>query len=253
MNIFGIENKQKPFEETIEQLKANYANLEQDNKKKDEEIVRLKSFVESLKGELEKKEIPEQRIEECSTTESKIIDSLSVLDTIGADIKELRMLSDEIKKQLVRRDVQDENVKAMHKELEQYRGDFYSKITKPYLMAMLDLHKRFFIAYAHFDKLDDNKEDTERLYESLKGEFKSAVDALENSIYNSFGVELFEPVEFDEFNPKEHQSIEVINTDNQELHRKIAKVLYGGFRELDSGKILRTARVSCYKYSYSQQ
>lgn len=253
MNFFNKESEQKPFEQTIEQLKVDYASLEQDNKKKDEEIAQLKKIAEALKEELGKKEAPMQGIEDDSTTKNKIVDCLSALNIIETDVKELRVVSDEIKKQLVRRDVQDENVKAMHKELEQFRGDFYSKITKPYLMAMLDLHKRFFVTYAHFSHLDNSEVDMESLCTNLLGEFKSAVDALENSIYNNFGVELYEPIENDEFNPKEHQSIEVIETDSQELHRKIAKVLYGGFRELESGKVFRAARVACYKYSQSQE
>ena len=77
---------------------------------------------------------------------------------------------------------------------------------------------------------------------------KSAVDALENRIYNDFGVEYYIPQVGDDFNPKEHQAFEVITTENESNNRKVAKVIYGGFRDLESGKILRPARIACYKY-----
>lgn len=245
----SIEKNQ--FEQTIENIKAECEKLIQENKAKDEEILNLKKTIEALKGQAVPQEnTPEQPIVAEEKPETPVVgtDYAPALEAINASIKELTAKSDELKTMIGYRDIQDENVKAMHKELEKFRGNFYAKITQPYLMAMLDLHKRFFETYAHFDHLDNSEADMNQLYSNLMEQFKSAVDALENRIYNDFGVEYYLPQEGDDFNPKQHQAFEVVTTGIESYDKKIAKVIYGGFRDLDTERILRPARIACYKY-----
>lgn len=245
----SIEKNQ--FEQTIENIKAECEKLIQENKAKDEEILNLKKTIEALKGQAVPQEnTPEQPIVAEEKPETPVVgtDYDPALEAINASIKELTAKSDELKTMIGYRDIQDENVKAMHKELEKFRGNFYAKITQPYLMAMLDLHKRFFETYAHFDHLDNSEADMSQLYSNLMEQFKSAVDALENRIYNDFGVEYYLPQEGDDFNPKQHQAFEVITTGIESYDKKIAKVIYGGFRDIDTERILRPARIACYKY-----
>lgn len=245
----SIEKNQ--FEQTIENIKAECEKLIQENKAKDEEILNLKKTIEALKGQAVPQEnTPEQPIVAEEKPETPVVgtDYAPALEAINASIKELTAKSDELKTMIGYRDIQDENVKAMHKELEKFRGNFYAKITQPYLMAMLDLHKRFFETYAHFDHLDNSEADMSQLYSNLMEQFKSAVDALENRIYNDFGVEYYLPQEGDDFNPKQHQAFEVITTGIETYDKKIAKVIYGGFRDIDTERILRPARIACYKY-----
>ena len=245
----SIEKNQ--FEQTIENIKAECEKLIQENKAKDEEILNLKKTIEALKGQAVPQEnTPEQPIVAEEKPETPVVgtDYAPALEAINASIKELTAKSDELKTMIGYRDIQDENVKAMHKELEKFRGNFYAKITQPYLMAMLDLHKRFFETNAHFDHLDNSEADMSQLYSNLMEQFKSAVDALENRIYNDFGVEYYLPQEGDDFNPKQHQAFEVITTGIESYDKKIAKVIYGGFRDIDTERILRPARIACYKY-----
>ncbi len=244
-------NEKNQFEQTIENIKAECEKLIQENKAKDEEILNLKKTIEALKGQAVPQEnTPEQPIVAEEKPETPVVgtDYAPALEAINASIKELTAKSDELKTMIGYRDIQDENVKAMHKELEKFRGNFYAKITQPYLMAMLDLHKRFFETYAHFDHLDNSEADMSQLYSNLMEQFKSAVDALENRIYNDFGVEYYLPQEGDDFNPKQHQAFEVVTTGIETYDKKIAKVIYGGFRDIDTERILRPARIACYKY-----
>lgn len=255
MSLFGNkDSNQKNFEETIEQLKADYATLMEDNKTKEGKIIEQQKIIEALRSQLEAGQsdtTPIVPTEETPCVKEKIVtpstDYMPTLEAIGNSITELKAQSEEIKRYVEDRDAINENMRAMHKELERFRGDFYAKITQPYLMAMLDLHKRFYDAYAHFDQLDNTETDMSALYQNLMREFNSAISALSNRIYNDFGVEYYEPKEGDEFNPKEQQPIQVIETDDHTLHRKVAKVIYGGFRNIDTGKILRPARVASYK------
>ena len=257
MGLFGNNNESelKSFEQTIERLKSEYATLENDNRSKDAEIERLKKIIESM-GKTEEIVTPSPEVApEETPAPIQGADYTPAFEALPTSINELKeqttaqkALMDEFKVLLSRRDIQDENMRSMHKEMEQYKGNFFAKITQPYMLALLDLHKRFFETYSHFDHLDNNEEsDFTQLYKELLVQFDSAVKAIENRIYNDFGIEYYEPKENDDFNPKAHQAFEIIETDDATLHRKVAKVIYGGFRDLDNDKIIRPARIACYK------
>lgn len=259
MGIFNNkENEKKSFEQTIESLKSDYAQLEQENAVKDKEIEQLKRKIEELSNSnsdttSEQTIITLDPVEKnepstSDTTTMQVPDYAQDFEAIKVAIGEVKELAKELRTQVAQRDAQDENMKEMHKELEKFRSNFYAKITQPYLMAMLDMHKRFFESYAHFDHLDNTEADIAQLYNDLMGQFKSAIDALEGRIYNDFGIEYYLPQVGEEFNPKIHQAFEITTTGIESNDKKIAKVIYGGFRDIDTERILRPARVACYKY-----
>lgn len=260
MGLFGNNNESelRSFEQTIERLKSEYASLEEENRAKETEIERLKKVIEGMGGAEEKPTpIPEVTAEEVPVC-AQDVDYASAFEALNVSINELKEqvlaqkgVMDEYKVLLGYREKQDENVRAMHKELEQYKGDFFVKITQPYLKALLDLHSRFNNTYTHFDQLDNTECDWKELYANLMREFKSAIMALSDRAYNDFGVEYYEPEVGDEFNRKLHQQLvgDSVETNNPELNGRIAKVLCGGFTNTDTEKVVRYARVKVYKYA----
>ena len=261
MGLFGNNDSElRSFEQTIERLKVEYAALEDENRRKDAEIERLKTIVEGMGS------TPEVVVPAPETVPAEVpvsgVDCAPALEAINASLNELKeqtqaqkALMDEFKVLLGHRDRQDENMRAMHKELEQYKGDFFVKITQPYLKALLDLHGRFYGTYTHFDQLDNAECDWAELYGNLMREFKSAIMALSDRAYNDFGVEYYEPQEGEEFNRKLHQQLQgdSVDTTNPEQNGRIAKVLCGGFINVDTEKVVRYARVKVYKYTEATQ
>ena len=248
MELFGnTEEKKLPIEQELEAIKARYDALKTDAETREKELEELRTRIKELETKIndapaseESKQAPQQAVEDCKCKES--------LTQIADAIKGLKAQSDEFKELLARRDTQDANMRAMHKEMEDYKKDFYAKITQPYLVAFLDLHRRFFETYSYFDRLDNSTEcDMKELYTNLLREFKNAITAISDRVYNDFGMEYFEPNENDEFNPKAHQVMEAIETEDEALYRHVAKVIYGGFRNIDTDKIIRPARIACYK------
>ncbi|MBO7317947.1 MAG: hypothetical protein J6U43_04410, partial [Bacteroidales bacterium] len=160
MGLFGInsESELRGFEQTIERLKAEYAQLDEENKSKDAEIERLKRVIESL-GHAEENTTPQPEVvAQEAPVPTQSADCAPALEALKVSLDEIKdqtlvqkALMDEFKVLLGYRDRQDENMRAMHKEMEQYKGDFFVKITQPYLKALLDLHSRFHSAYTHFD------------------------------------------------------------------------------------------------------
>ena len=80
------------------------------------------------------------------------------------------------------------------------------------------------------------------------GQFKNSVQAIADRVYNDFGVDYFEPEVGDAFDPRQHKATSTVPTDDPEKHRIIIKVLAGGFKDVDSDKIINTARVETYAY-----
>lgn len=260
MGLFGNNNESelRSFEQTIERLKSEYASLEEENRAKDIEIERLKKVIEGM-GAQEEKAIPTPEV---PTEEAPVnvpsVDYTPALEALNASLNELKeqaiaqkALMEEHKVLLGYRDRQDDNMRAMHKELEQYKSDFFVKITQPYLKALLDLHSRFNSTYTHFDQLDNSECNWEELYGNLMKEFKSAIMALSDRAYNDFGIEYYEPEIGEEFNRKLHQQLQgdSVETTNPELNTKIAQVVCGGFINIDTEKVVRYARVKVYKYT----
>lgn len=166
-------------------------------------------------------------------------------------LNELKAQNETLKEKLGYCEANDERlrdiVKELHKEIASNKIDV-SKLTKPYLSAMMDLHYRFYGTFAHFDALDNSEQDFAKLYGDLMREFKNAITAISDRIYNDFGYEYYEPQVGDEFNPKEQQAMSVVETEDESLARRIAQVMYGGYRDEESGKIIRQARIACYRY-----
>ena len=258
MGLFGNNNESelRSFEQTIERLKAEYAALDQENKSKDAEIERLKKILETASHTPETTTTaPEVSTQETSPTQGA--DCAPALEALQVSLNEIKeqtlaqkALMDEFKVLLGHRDRQDENMRAMHKEMEQYKGDFFVKITQPYLKALLDLHSRFYGTYTYFDKRDNSESDMTILYRDLLSEFKSAIMALSDRVYNDFGVEYYEPQVGDEFNRKLHQQLmgDTVETNNPEQNGRIAETVCGGFTNIDTEKVVRYARVKVYKY-----
>ncbi len=181
------------------------------------------------------------------------VDYAPQFEALTALVKELKAENAELKTLVGFRDRLEESVRDMHKELETYKGGFYEKITKPYLKALLELHTRFADVANHFENVDLSTCDVRETYDRLLGQFKNSVQAIADRVYNDFGIDYFEPEVGQLYDPRQHKAMRVVNTDDQEKHRVIIKVLAGGFKDVDSDKVISTARVETYSYVAPQE
>lgn len=255
MSIFGNQDgDRKKSEQLLEDLKQEIAC-------RDNEIAKLKERIQQLESSqpvpvnsgTPENGAPDGSTAEQSKFEITFPDYTSEFEALKNAISEIKACTDAMRVSVERRETIDENMRSIHKEMERYKADFFAKITQPYLMAMLDLHRRFHETYTYFDHLDNTETDMAELYRKLLKEFKSAIDALANRAYNDFGAEYYEPSSDDRFDPKVMQSMSIISTSNPELHLSISRVLYGGFCNAETGKVIRPARVECYRYVAGEQ
>lgn len=255
MNIFGNNNgERQDVSQALEAIKADYDRLKQEIESRDAKIAELEQQLAVYKAQDGQAPVPTEVV--TPTPETKpaevvqpiVVDCTAQIEELKAAIAELKAQNEKIAERVERRNALDESFRDMHKELDQYKADFFVKIQKPFLMAIMDLHHRFYETYTHFDSLDNTDADMSKLYNDLMQQFKVAIDAISDRAYNEFGVEYFEPKAGDAFDPKMHQALSIEETSESENNRLIAKVLYGGFKDIDTGKVLRHARIVCYKY-----
>lgn len=187
------------------------------------------------------------------TQPAPAVDYAPQFEALTALVKELKAENAELKTLVGFRDRLEESVRDMHKELETYKGGFYEKITKPYLKALLELHTRFADVANHFENVDLSTCDVRETYDRLLGQFKNSVQAIADRVYNDFGIDYFEPEVGQLYDPRQHKAMRVVNTDDQEKHRVIIKVLAGGFKDVDTDKVISTARVETYSYVAPQE
>ena len=187
------------------------------------------------------------------TQPAPAVDYAPQFEALTALVKELKAENAELKTLVGFRDRLEESVRDMHKELETYKGGFYEKITKPYLKALLELHTRFADVANHFENVDLSTCDVRETYDRLVGQFKNSVQAIADRVYNDFGIDYFEPEVGQLYDPRQHKAMRVVNTDDAEKHRVIIKVLAGGFKDVDTEKVISTARVETYSYVAPQE
>lgn len=187
------------------------------------------------------------------TQPAPAVDYAPQFEALTTLVKELKAENAELKTLVGFRDRLEESVRDMHKELEAYKSGFYEKITKPYLKALLELHTRFADVANHFENVDLSTCDVRETYDRLLGQFKNSVQAIADRVYNDFGIDYFEPEVGQLYDPRQHKAMRVVNTDDAEKHRVIIKVLAGGFKDVDSDKVISTARVETYTYVAPQE
>lgn len=132
---------------------------------------------------------------------------------------------------------QDKIIASMHKELEEYKNDFYFNMIKPILDDIINTRD----SILRISRTNIDKGLTEIPIKTLSD---YSFDLEEILIKN--GVEVFSRSEGDEFSPQEAQLVEKVYTNDESLNHKIAKVLSDGYKYND--RILSRQRVNVYFY-----
>lgn len=132
---------------------------------------------------------------------------------------------------------QDKIIASMHKELEEYKNDFYFNMIKPILDDIINTRD----SILRISRTNIDKGLTEIPIKTLSD---YSFDLEEILIKN--GVEVFSRSEGDEFSPQEAQLVEKVYTNDESLKHKIAKVLSDGYKYND--RILSRQRVNVYFY-----
>jgi molecular chaperone GrpE (heat shock protein) len=137
--------------------------------------------------------------------------------------------------------VQEQQIAALHQELEAHRRGLYQQILKPVLADIVGLYDD--IAKMDFGLAEANAEIEQA--SAFARERGFLLDSIEE-ILQRYGVTMY-ACESDAIDRSRQRVIDVTPTDNADFDRRVARRVRPGF-EVD-GKILRPEWVVAYRYS----
>lgn len=137
--------------------------------------------------------------------------------------------------------------RELHSELQKYQSGLKKEIITPILKKVIREYERVTQQFEYYDKKTENDPQNE-LFAKLLNEFKIValcmLDLLED-----YDITSFDAKKGDDHSPAEHKIINIIETENETLNKKIANCVSCGFRDIETGRLLRQAEVDIYKFT----
>lgn len=163
------------------------------------------------------------------------------IDELHNEILELKALFE--KKMLI--DVQKNGIiDSLSSELKSHQDGLYEKIFKPILLDMIEIVNDLHRMVCAYRKKEDTTIDIKKFISILSIYESDLEDILEKYDVKGF------KVEGDEFDAKKQKIVKVVETEERNLHRKVAERVHKGF-ELD-GRVIVPERVIVYKYTVKE-
>ena len=176
-------------------------------------------------------------------------DSKPVFETLSNEVTEklqavgdtLATLSEKIDTAVY----QEKIIRDMHQELTQLKKGLVEDLKKDYLTDILNICERMGDTDRH---IQPDKPD----YDAAKAKqlVTNTYLYIRDHLSDQYSVEYFEPAAGDAYEPKAHRAIRVIETEEEDKAGTVAECIIGGFRNSETGRVLRQARIAVYKKSH---
>lgn len=180
---------------------------------------------EPIKNEVVEEVVTPQPVPDCSAG----IDALK---------KEIAVLAEKIDTATYQEGI----IRDLHEELQDYKKGLIADISKSYVMDIVRIYDRLADTNSHFNPEEEgfNPAQTKRLIENT-------MLAITDMLEDQYSIENFTPAEGAPYNPKEYKAMQMVETEDEAKASTIVKCLAPGFRNTDTGKLVRQARVVVYK------
>ena len=142
---------------------------------------------------------------------------------------------------------QEEIIRDLHHELQQYKKGLIADISKGYVINIINIYERLSDTYMH---LGQSEEPTDLA--AAKKLIENNILYISDMLEDEYSIERFIPLEGDPYKPKEHKAMRTEDTDDAAKANTVAKCLSGGFRSEATGRVLRQARIVVYKLKDEQ-
>lgn len=141
---------------------------------------------------------------------------------------------------------QEKIIRDMHQELLQLKKGMLEDLKKGYLADIINICERLGDTDRHVvpDAPDFDAHKAKRLV-------TNTYLYVRDHLADEYSVEYFEPTVGESYEPKAHRAIRVVETDEADKPGTIAECLAGGFRNTETGRVIRQARVAVYKQKTS--
>ena len=170
--------------------------------------------------------------------------------TMPVELQEIPEISTNVKKilaQVADFTYKEKINKQLHEELQKHKSGLRKEMITPILKFIIREYDRTAQQYKFYRKKNEDNPQGELFVKLLK-EFNiislSLLDLL-----NDYGITNFEVQAGADYSIGEHKISKVIETDIETLDKKVAECVLCGFRDIDTGRLLRQAEINIYKFS----
>jgi hypothetical protein len=137
--------------------------------------------------------------------------------------------------------------KQLHEELQKHKSGLRKEMISPLLKFIIREYDRAVQQYEFYRKKNEDEPQGELFVKLLK-EFNiislSLLDLL-----GDYGITPFEAQEGTDYSPSEHKIVKVIEIDVEDFDRKVADFVLCGFKDIETGRLMRQAEINIYKFS----
>ena len=137
---------------------------------------------------------------------------------------------------------QEKLIRDLHDELQKMRAGLITDIKRGYALNIISIYERMAQTSARFNPSDEAF-DAEAMKKLVDGGMLYVKDMLEDE----YSLTAFAPEPGSPYKPKEHKAIRVIDTTEEEKANTVSECIAEGFRDDDSGRIIRPARIVVYR------
>jgi molecular chaperone GrpE (heat shock protein) len=146
------------------------------------------------------------------------------------------LLQDSVRKERINRE--------LHEELQKYKAGLRKEFITPLLKHIIREYDRIEHLYqSYLQKAQGQGE----LFGQLLREYQIVSLSLLD-LLNDYDIERLEAKEGEPYSAREHNAIDVIETADPAKDGQVATCVGSGFRDIESGRLLRQAEVTIYKH-----
>jgi len=136
--------------------------------------------------------------------------------------------------------------RELHTELQKHQSGLKKELLTPILKKVIREYDRVTQQFEYYGKKVDYESQNE-FFTELLNEFKIVALCLLD-LLEDYDVTSFDAKAGDDYSQTEHKIINIIDTEDETLNKKIANCLSCGFRDIETGRLLRQAEVNIYKF-----
>lgn len=237
--MISIRKDISSFKQQIDELKKLISHAVQTDS--EEEVYPSDS---SLQANIQAAETPS--IEPLSNTEQEPSIDTEQLPQEQPDESQMQTVLlkrfDELKYLLENTLHQEKLIRDLHDELQKYKRGLIDDISKQYISDIINIYQRVSDTFVHFS-ISTDAEISNKQIKLEENTLLYITDLLENE----YSVEAYDVEVGTRYLPKEHKAMRSIDTDNASQAGTVAEVLSKGFRNSETGRVIRPARVNVYK------
>ena len=250
INALKAKDAEQKMEEASRQLAEQADTLANKEKalREQEEALRKKEEQLKIKEEQlrERESVPH---EDAITLPNEREENAPTLVTPVSETEKAMSTLTQIKTLLEDMAYKDKLIKELHEELHKNSLAMQAEQAKPFLKNIIKIHERIAKTYWHFTK--EGTEEQAELFTQLLKNTESNMLMIQDMLEDEYDLLYTEPSAGSPYVPKEHQALRSLPTNDPSKAGTIAECIYGGFKGITSGKILKPAIVAVYKLDES--